>query len=159
MWASPQSPNRRVLSYVNASDLAVSGVQQRVQVLQGCWGFVFESSQQAALDGSELDSPLWQQVLVLLSINAQLTHTHTCRETGLPGRLIGDTRLFLYGEFTVFNVQIVMCVTCLWPYLEVVVYRQEVLLQWEWSTEAFLEVFDSPFGEMTVESLDQLLHH
>lgn len=44
-------------------------------------------------------------------------------------------------------------------YLEVVVYRQEVLRQRERSTEAFLEVFDSQFGEMLVESLDQLLHH
>lgn len=47
-----------VLLYVGASDLAVSGIQQCVQVLQGCRGLVFESSQQAALDGSELDSPL-----------------------------------------------------------------------------------------------------
>lgn len=47
-----------------------------------------------------------------------------------------------------------MCV-----YLEVVVYRQEVLLQRERSTEAFLEVFGSQFGEMPVEPLDQLLHH
>lgn len=44
-------------------------------------------------------------------------------------------------------------------YLEVVVYRQEVLLQWEWSTETFLEVLDSQFREMLIESLDQLLRH
>lgn len=44
-------------------------------------------------------------------------------------------------------------------YLEVVVYGQEVLLQRERSTEAFLEVFHSQLGEMLVESSDQLLHH
>lgn len=46
-----------------------------------------------------------------------------------------------------------------YAYLEVMVDRQEVLLQWEWPTEAFFEVFDSQFGEMLVESLDQLVHH
>lgn len=62
------------------SDLVVSGVQERVQVLQRCWSFVFESGQQAALDGSELDRSLRKQVLVLLSTDTQLTHsaqTHT----------------------------------------------------------------------------------
>lgn len=44
-------------------------------------------------------------------------------------------------------------------YLEVMVNRQEVLLQWEWTTEAFFEVSDSQFGEILVEPLDQLLHH
>lgn len=46
-----------------------------------------------------------------------------------------------------------------YAYLEVMVHTQEVLLQWEWPTEAFFEVFDSQFGEMLVESLDQLRHH
>lgn len=57
-----------------------------------------------------------------------------------------------------FNVQYLnTCVTLV--YLEVMVNRQEVLLQWEWTTEAFFEVSDSQFGEILVESLDQLLHH
>lgn len=44
-------------------------------------------------------------------------------------------------------------------HLKVVVDRQEVVLEWEGPTEAFLEVFDAQFGEMSVEPLDQLLHH
>lgn len=59
------------------SDLVVGGVQQCVQVLQRGWGFVFESSQQAALDGSELDRPLRQQILVALGTDAQLAHKQT----------------------------------------------------------------------------------
>lgn len=39
---------------------------------------------------------------------------------------------------------------CVLVYLEMVVYRQEVLLQRWRSAEAFPEVFDSQFGEMQV---------
>jgi len=127
------------------SDLAVGGVQQGVQVLQWRRRFVFEAGQQAALDGSELDRPLRQQVLVLLSTDTQLhTHTHTRQ---LP--------VYLFS----LPLQIHRGNRVLGVYLEVVVHRQEVVLQGRRSGDALLEVLDSQFGEVPVEPLDQLLHH
>lgn len=62
---------------IPVSDLVVGGVQQRVQVLQRRRGLVLESGQQAALDGSELDGLLRQQILVALGFDAQLAHERT----------------------------------------------------------------------------------
>lgn len=121
------------------SDLVVGGVQQRVQVLQRCWSLVLEAGQQAALDGSELDRPLRQQVLVALSADAQLAGKWT--QLAAAGTRFSSKHT---------------CAGC--ADLEVLVHRQEVVLQGEGPAEALPEVFDSQFGEMLVESPQQLRH-
>lgn len=69
------SPSTRVGKHLNrrtskwVPDLVVSGIQQGVQVLQRCRRFVFESSKQATLNGSELGCLIWEQILISLRID------------------------------------------------------------------------------------------